>query len=79
MSASAAAIRSINALTLATKDMASSCSFYTKLGLFLTHGGYVVTPHPHHFTKTFSHREINCADVWMQYTCAHCAIVLMFK
>lgn len=40
MTVSAAAIRSINALTLATKDMASSCSFYTKLGLFLTHGGY---------------------------------------
>ena len=35
------AIRSINALTLATKDMVASCSFYSKLGLHLTYGGCV--------------------------------------
>lgn len=35
----AAVVQSLNALTLATRDMAGSCRFYSKLGLHLSFGG----------------------------------------
>ena len=33
------ALRSINALTLCTRDMRAACAFYSKLGLVVTFGG----------------------------------------